>query len=107
MKRPTANHYGGRSQMLVDGRQRPLDDTWCFFLPCRGIFVTSWWVFAVTWKRGKNSAHENAYIETLLGARMVRATPSMSLISRAVLRCPKGVRNNRSASYEYRVSLGG
>ena len=22
-------------------------DTWCFFLPCRGIFVTFWWVFAV------------------------------------------------------------
>ena len=55
---------------------RPLDDTWCFFLPCRGIFVTSWWVFAATWKRGKNSAHQNAYIETLHGARTVRATPS-------------------------------
>ena len=26
------------SQMVVDGHQRPLDDTWCFFLPCTGIF---------------------------------------------------------------------
>ena len=32
-----SNHNGGCSQMLVDGRQRPLDDTWCFFLPCKGI----------------------------------------------------------------------
>ena len=37
MKRPTANHFGGWSQMLVDGRQ-PLDDTWCFFLPSRRDF---------------------------------------------------------------------
>ena len=29
VKRPTANHFGRCSQMLVDGRQRPLDDTWC------------------------------------------------------------------------------
>ena len=29
VKRPTANHYGGCSQMLVDGCQRPLDDIWC------------------------------------------------------------------------------
>ena len=31
--------------MLVDGCQRPLDDTWCSFC---AVF-TSWWVFAVTW----------------------------------------------------------
>ena len=29
MKRPTANHYGRCSQMLVDGHWRPLDDTCC------------------------------------------------------------------------------
>ena len=76
MKRPTANHFGGCPQMLVDGRQRPLDDTWCFFLPCTGI---SWWVFAVPWKRRKNSAHENTYIETLHGTHTVRAAPSEPL----------------------------
>ena len=49
MERPTTNHFGRCSQMCVDGCHRPLDDTWCFFLPCRGIFVTSCWVFAVVW----------------------------------------------------------
>ena len=67
------------------------DDTWCFFLPCRGIFVTfrgfsgtiTWCLRA--WKRGKNSAQENTYIETLHrarmvhGARTVRATPSKNV----------------------------
>ena len=44
VERPTTNHSGGCSQMLVDGHQRPLGDIWCFFLPCRAFFVTSWWV---------------------------------------------------------------
>ena len=34
MKRPTTNHFGGCSQMLVDGRQRRLDDTWCISKRC-------------------------------------------------------------------------
>ena len=34
MKRPTAKHFGGCPQMLVDGRQRPLDDTSCISQPC-------------------------------------------------------------------------
>ena len=45
VERPTTNHFGGCSQMLVDGHQRPLGDIWCFFLPCRAFFVTSWWVY--------------------------------------------------------------
>ena len=65
MKRPTANHFGGCSQMLVDGRQRPLDDTWCLFLPCRGIFN----LVPLSLEAGGNSAHENACIETLHRAR--------------------------------------
>ena len=34
VERPTTNHSGGCSQMLVDGHQRPLGDIWCFFLRC-------------------------------------------------------------------------
>ena len=34
MKRPTANHFGGCSQMLVDDCQRPLDDIWCISKLC-------------------------------------------------------------------------
>ena len=37
VERPTTNHSGGCSQMLVDGHQRPLGDIWCFFLPCRAF----------------------------------------------------------------------
>ena len=77
MKMPTANHYGGCFQMLAGGHQRPLDDTWCFFLPCKGTFVTSWLVSRLLGSGGKNSAYENAYIETLHGARTVPATPSL------------------------------
>ena len=41
MKGPTANHYGRRSQMLVDGRQRPLDDTSCILKRCTGAHSAS------------------------------------------------------------------
>ena len=34
MKRPATNHVGRCSQMLVDGRQRPLDDTSCISKLC-------------------------------------------------------------------------
>ena len=34
VKRPTANHSGRCSQMLVDGRQRPLDDASCILKLC-------------------------------------------------------------------------
>ena len=44
VERPTTKNSSGCSQMLVDGHQRPLGDIWCFFLPCRAFFVTSWWV---------------------------------------------------------------
>ena len=57
MKRPTANHFGRCSQMLVDG-QGPLDDTWCLFLPCRGIFnLVPFFLALGCWRNGVVSLH--------------------------------------------------